>query len=255
VGLVRSEPGVGSRRLPALEHGYPGNVSVEAPERRSALEHALREAEERTLAEIDVVRGSLRTAVEAVLGDNLQLADEVVVQGREVERRYADVHDRLMALIARQTPVATDLRIAMALLHVNDRVERMGAQCVNIATLCSAMAADERPSERQLGCLSEMADLTDEQVREAARVFAERDVEGARRLREHDFGINEHNRRCFAIAVQEGESEARREAAFFVALMARALERIGDNAVDIGQQAAFAVTGRLLPSSGPAQGP
>jgi phosphate transport system protein len=205
------------------------------------------------LAEIDVVRGALRTAVEAAVLSNSALADGVVSQRAELERRYADVHDRLFALIARQTPVAGDLRLAMALLHVNDRIERMGAQCANIATLCSAMPAEARPSARQLDCLSAMADLTDEQVREAARIFAARDEEGARRLREHDSGINEHNRRCFALAVQAGDSEADREAAFFIALMARALERIGDNAVDIGQQAAFAVTGRLRPPSEPSQ--
>jgi phosphate transport system protein len=220
-------------------------VSTQALEPRSALELALRRAEEQTLAEIDVLRGSLRTAVEAAVRASEQLADGVVAQREELERRYANVHDLLMSLIARQTPVAGDLRLAMALLHVNDRVERMGAQCVNIATLCSAMPAEAPPSKGQLDCLAAMADLTDEQVREAARIFAGRDVEGARRLREHDLGINEHNRRCFSLAVQEGSDEARREAAFFVALMARALERIGDNAVEIGQQAAFTVTGRL----------
>jgi phosphate transport system protein len=220
---------------------------VSVIESRSALDQALRQAEEQTLAELDVVRGSLRTAAEAAIRGNAQLAEGVVEQSRELERRYNEVHDRLMALIARQSPVAGDLRLAMALLHVNERVERMGAQCANIATLCSAMP-QERPSAGQLACLSEMADLADEQVREAARVFAERDVDGAARLRAHDRGINEHNRRCFALAIEDGESEARREAAFFVALMARALERIGDNAVDVGQQAAFVVTGRLRPA-------
>jgi phosphate transport system protein len=75
-------------------------------------------------------------------------------------------------------------------------------------------------------------------------------VDGAERLRERDVAINEHNRRCFALAVEEGDDEARREAAFFVALMARALERIGDNAVDIAHQALFAAEGRLRPGLG-----
>jgi phosphate transport system protein len=90
-----------------------------------------------------------------------------------------------------------------------------------------------------------MARLADEQVADASRAFAERDVERARGLRDHDLGINEHNRRCFALAVEDGDDERRREAAFFVAMMARAIERIGDNAVDVGQQTVFAVTARL----------
>jgi phosphate transport system protein len=212
---------------------------------RAALEEALQEAEERTLAELGVVRSSLGNAVRAVTSGDPAPGEEAVKQAHELQARYYDVHERLLALIARQAPVASDLRLATALLHVNDRVERMSAQCGNVVTLCRAFPAGEGPSERQLDCLSAMADLADEQMAEAARVFAARDVDGARRLAQHDLGINERNRRCFAIAVHDGNDEARRETAFLVALMARAIERIGDNAVDIGRQAAFVATGRL----------
>jgi phosphate transport system protein len=159
------------------------------------------------------------------------------------------VHDQLLALIARQGPVAADLRLAMALLHSNDRVERIGAQCGNIATLSEAMPEQGRPSADQLGCLSRAAVLADEQLLETGRVFAERDIDGALRLAEHDRAINEQNRRCFELAVREGDDEERRRALFFVAMMARAIERIGDNAVDIGRQMVFAETGRLRSSS------
>jgi len=213
--------------------------------RRSALVESLSEAEEGALAELDTVREMLMRAVDAALSGNREGADAVAVLSADLDRRYAEVHDCLLGLIARQGPVAGDLRLAMALLHVNDRIARMGAQCVNVATLCCAMPEGGRPSSKQLGCLSEMARLADEQLQEAARVFRERDLEGAHRLREHDQEINEHNRRCFDIAVRDGVDEARREAGFFVALMSRALERIGDNAVDVGQQADFAATGRL----------
>jgi phosphate transport system protein len=215
------------------------------PVSRAPLRESLRGAEEQMLGELGVVRESLGRAVEAVTTGETGIAEEVAAGADERDRRYGEVHDCLLALMARQAPVAGDLRLATALLHVNDRVERMGAQCVNIATLCRAFPEGGRPSSGQLECLSEMARLADEQVAEAARVFAERDVEGARRLVEHDLGINEHNRRCFALAVREGDDEVHREVAFLVALMARAIERIGDNAVDIGRQAAFAATGRL----------
>jgi len=216
---------------------------------RSALEQALREAEAATLAEFEVVRGSLRRAVEAATKCDAALAEEVVTHSAELEHRYSDVHDRLLALIALQAPVASDLRLAIALLHVNDRIERMGAQCANIAKLCGAVPAGARPSDGQLECLSAMAQLADEQVAEAGRAFGERDVDSARRLREHDQAINSANRRCFELAVHDGDEEARREVAFLIAMMARALERIGDNAVDVGGQVEFAVTGRLRPTS------
>jgi phosphate transport system protein len=215
---------------------------------RSALQAALHEAEERTLGELRVVRTLLRRAVEAATTGDPSAAEAVEADARELDRRYGDVHDRLLSLIACQGPVAGDLRLAIALLHVNDRIERMGAQCVNVATLCRQIPSGQSASAGQLECLSTMAELADEQVAEAERVFAERDREGARDLRKHDLEINGHNRRCFELAVQNGSDESRREVGFFVALMARALERIGDNAVDIGQQASFAATGRRRPA-------
>lgn len=213
--------------------------------RRPALVDALSEAEGCALRELGTVRDLLARAVEAARTGDLALADDVIGQSGELDRRYGDVHDQLLALIARQAPVAGDLRLATALLHVNDRIARMGAQCLNIATLCKAIPDGARPSDGQLECLTGMSGLADQQVAEAARVFAERDVEGAPHLRDNDVGINAGNRHCFELAVREGLDEARRETGFLVALMARALERIGDNAVDIGQQAAFVATGRL----------
>jgi len=209
------------------------------------LERALREAEESTLSELETVRGMLRTAVHAALSGDQDEADALARQSAELERRYEEIHDSVLALIACQAPVAGDLRLAMALVHVNDRIARMGAQCLNVATLCCAMADDVRPSLSQRECVSRMGELLDEQVGSAGQVFAARDVKGVRGLRDHDLDINGHNRRCFELAVEEGVDERGRETALFVAMMARALERIGDNAVDIGQQAAFVATGRL----------
>jgi phosphate transport system protein len=217
---------------------------------RTALDYALYDAEQRTLDELDAVRDLLRLAAEAATSGNSDLADQVQARTGELDSRYTEIHDRLLALIALQAPVASDLRLAIALLHVNDRLARIGAQTVNIATLCCQMPRGVQVSERQLDCLSAMTRLTDEQLSDAKQVLAARDPKGVARLRQNDLAINEHNRRCFAIAIEEGGDEQRREAAFFVALMARALERIGDNAVDIAAQAEFAANGRLRPAIG-----
>jgi phosphate transport system protein len=219
---------------------------------RAPLDEALHAAEDGTLAGLAAVREALRHAVRTVTARSADEADRALAHTAELHQRYDEVHERLLALIARQAPVASDLRLAIALLHVNDRLERMTAQCVNIITLCRAFPMDEAPSEGQLDCVRTMAELADEQMAEARRVFARRDVEGARRLGEHDLGINERNRRCFDLAVREHAEESRREVALMVAMIARAIERIGDNAVDIGRQAAFVATGRLERSSTPA---
>jgi phosphate transport system protein len=218
---------------------------------RAPLDEALREVEERALAALPVLREALRDAVLGVFERDAALGDRVIAQAHGLRSRYDDVHERLLSLMARQAPVAGDLRLAIALLHVNDRLERMSAQCVNIVTLGRALPDGDAPSQRQLECLKGMASLADEQLAEAERVFAERDEAGAQRLGQHDLGINERNRRCFNLAVDDGVGEAEREVAFMVAMMARAIERIGDNAVDIGRQVAFVVTGQLERSSVP----
>src|SRR5215213_526718 len=88
---------------------------------RTALSAALAAAEDETLEELDFVRRMLARAVDAAKSCDPQAIQEVVDCRDEAERRYEDAHARLLALIALQQPVATDLRLAMALVHINDR--------------------------------------------------------------------------------------------------------------------------------------
>ena len=81
------------------------------------------------------------------------------------------------------------------------------------------------------------------QIRQAKRAFLDRDVEMARDLVREDDVIDNLNRECFQRAIEIGDELDRREWAMTMMLVARALERIGDNAVDIGEQVAFLVTG------------
>jgi phosphate transport system protein len=219
-------------------------VGAELP-RRSRLQQRLDAAERAVLEELRAICDLLRESMLAATTGDRGLAEGVTGRASELERRYSEIHDQLMEVLALQAPVATDLRLAMALVHINDRVARMRAQCINIATLCCAMPAAATASDEQLGCLAEMARLVGEQTTRAAQILEARDVAAMGALRENDQQINRHNRRCFDLGVHDGTSETRREAAFFVALMARALERIGDNAVDIAEHTAFVVTGRL----------
>jgi phosphate transport system protein len=192
-----------------------------------------------------VVRALLARAVDAAVEGDADAAAEVMVGTAELGRRHDEAHDQLLVLIARQSPVAGDLRLALAMLNVNDRIERIASQAKGIATLASTIPAVVKVSDTQRNCLIEMARLAGDQVAEAARVLAARDVDGARELRVRDASINQHNRHCFRLAIEDGTDPERREGAFGVALMARALERVGDNAVDIGTQAVFAATGTL----------
>jgi phosphate transport system protein len=142
-----------------------------------------------------------------------------------------------------QSPVATDLRLISALLHVLKNVERMGDQCVNVCKLLPLTGNDPPADARMVELILRMGRQTGGLIEHAKRAFEERDVALARSLVGEDDVVDNLNRDCFGLALQIGDDPDRREWAMTMMLAARAIERIGDNAVDIGEQVAFVVTG------------
>ncbi len=166
------------------------------------------------------------------------VADDDVIDGR-----YLEVHQAILTLLATQAPVATDLRLISALLHVMKNIERMGDQCVNIAKLIPIAGHEPPADERLIKNLVTMGNATRAEIRQAKRAFAERNVDMARDLVRQDDVVDNLNKDCFQLALEIGDDHDRREWAMTMLLVARALERIGDNAVDVGEQVAFVVTG------------
>jgi phosphate transport system protein len=139
--------------------------------------------------------------------------------------------------------VAGDLRLAAALLHVIKHVERMGDQCVNIAKMIPLSGHEPPVREEVLDRLVRMGELARSEVSQSKAAFAARDLELAEDLVRQDRDINLLQRQIFQMAIEIGDDPDTREWAMHMVLVARALERIGDNAVDIGEQTAFVVTG------------
>jgi phosphate transport system protein len=139
--------------------------------------------------------------------------------------------------------VAGDLRLIAALLHLIKSVERMGDQCVNIAKLIPLTGHDAPQDERMLRDLITMGGQVKQLLGQAKQAFATRDVDLARDLVRGDDVVDNLNRECFRLAIETGEERDRREWGMTMMLVSRALERMGDNAVDIGEQAVFVVTG------------
>jgi phosphate transport system protein len=203
----------------------------------------LADLEERALGGIDIVVESLDRAVEAVRHQDVELAAMVIADDDRVDGRFLEVHQSILSLLATQSPVAGDLRVIAALLHVIKHVERMGDQCVNIAKLVPLGGHNPPVDQEMLRMLVRMGELARSQALQCKQAFALRDVDLAEDLVRQDAEINRLNRCVFARAVVIGTDEDRREWAMHMMLMARALERVGDNAVDIGEQVAFVETG------------
>ena len=210
---------------------------------RLRFQDELRTLEEQALGALDLVVTALDRTLEALEHSDIELAAVVVQDDDRLDGRYLEVHQGILSLLALQAPVAGDLRVVAALLHVIKHAERMGDQCVNIAKLLPVAGYEAPKDEEILTRIVKMGALARSEVGQAKQAFLLRDVELAEDLVRQDEQINRLNRECFQRAVETGDDVDRREWAMTMMLVARALERIGDNAVDIGEQVAFVVTG------------
>jgi phosphate transport system protein len=186
---------------------------------------------------------ALDRALEALRYQDVELAGMVIADDDRIDGRYLEVHQGLLSLIARQAPVAGDLRIVAALLHVIRSIERMGDQCVNIAKLIP-LSGHEAPKDKDiLDAIERMGRVARSLLSQAKESFAERNVAVGQDLVRQDGEINRLNRAIFSRAVEIGDDLEIREWAMFMILVARAIERIADNTIDIAEQTAFVVTG------------
>jgi phosphate transport system protein len=210
---------------------------------RVEYQEELEQLEVSALGGLDLVSAALERTVEAVEHQDIELAGLVIADDDRIDGRYLEVHQSLIALLATQSPVATDLRLISALLHILKNVERMGDQCVNICKMIPLSGNDPPADEEMVKLILTMGRQTRTLISQAKRSFEERDVELARDLVRQDDVVDNLNRDCFRLALDIGDDADRREWAMTMLLAARAIERIGDNAVDIGEQVAFIVTG------------
>ncbi len=195
------------------------------------------------LGGLDLVNGALTRTMEAVEHQDVELAQLVVADDDRIDGRYLEVHQALITLLATQSPVATDLRLISSLLHVLKNVERMGDQCVNVCKVIPLSGNEPPADEEMVRLILSMGRHTKTLIVQAKRAFEERDAEMAQDLVRQDDVVDNLNRDCFRLALEIGDDADRREWAMTMLLAARAIERIGDNAVDIGEQVAFVVTG------------
>jgi phosphate transport system protein len=192
----------------------------------------------------ELVLRSLRGAVECVSSQDFELADEVIAFDDDIDELYLSIENGIETLLARQTPVAGDLRLVLAVLHDNLHLERMGDLCVTIAKL-TKLTHGLPPDEDLLEGFREMGERAEQMIRIALDSHRERDRERAESLLDLDELIDRANRRVVKHLLERGHTEEEREWGLRMLLVSRCLERIGDHAVDIGEQTVFVVTGEF----------
>ncbi len=203
----------------------------------------LQALEGQALGALDLVLSALDRTMEALHHQDIELASIVILDDDRLDGRYLEVHQGILSLLALQAPVASDLRTVAALLHVIKHAERMGDQCVNIAKMLPLSGHEPPVDDQIMDRIEQMGRLVRSEVEQCKQAFSLRDVGLAEDLVRQDEQVNALNRECFKRAVEIGTDADTREWAMSMMLVSRALERIGDNAVDIGEQVAFVVTG------------
>jgi phosphate transport system protein len=191
-----------------------------------------------------IVLRSLQGVVDALRTQDVELCDEVIAFDDEIDARYVGIETEVELLLARQTPVASDLRLVLAILHGAIHLERMGDQCVTIAKL-TKISSHLGKRGAVVESLVDMGDRCEHMVQVALGSFAARDAAEARRLNELDELVDRANRQVFEQVLGYANEPDALEWGMRQITVARCFERIGDNAVDIGEQTAFLVTGEF----------
>jgi phosphate transport system protein len=192
----------------------------------------------------ELAGAAVRKSVDAVVQHDDALAEQVIAGDDEIDQLYLATDTGILALLALQAPVAQDLRLISVIMHSSLHLERIGDQAVNVAKIYTITRhlPGKASIVQQIG---EMGDIVVDMVRTAMDALRRRDQELCERLPTMDDPVDRLNRNMhFEVAKLAGDPEAL-DWGMHMNLAARALERVGDNAVDIGEQVSFLLTGEF----------
>src|SRR4029077_6376732 len=211
---------------------------------RDEFHRELQRLEARLQCERDLVVRSLRLALTALHDSDDEAAEEVIRFDDQVDAVYLEIEQGIQNLLATQTPVASDLRLVLSILHINLHLERMADYCVTIAKLVKL--TENLPEVSSLiDAFEEMGSRAEEMIRVAVDSFAARDVTRAESLVELDELIDRANRHVLDEVFMIADDLEVRRWSLRMLIVSRCLERIGAHAVDIGEQTASLVTGEF----------
>jgi phosphate transport system protein len=211
---------------------------------RPHFHEELEKRELRLLALGELAGNAVQKAVEAVLEHDDDAAEAVVVGDDEIDAIYLELDHEMLALLALQSPVAADLRLISVIMHSSLHLERIGDQAVNVAKVYQVSSNLPRNATivQQIG---EMGDIVVDMVRVAMDALRRRDLELCTRLPKMDDPVDRLNRNMHFEVAKLADDPKALEWGMHMNLAARALERVGDNAVDIGEQVSFLVSGEF----------
>jgi phosphate transport system protein len=192
----------------------------------------------------ELAEQAVARSVDALVGHDTVLAEEVIAADDEIDEQYLSIENRSLHVLALQTPVAVDLRLLSVILHANLHLERIGDQAVNVAKIFRSVQ-DLPTSSMILSHIQEMGDVVRPMIRTAMEAFTKRDLNLCLRLPEMDDPVDRLNLGMYKEVAALAEDQRLLNWGLRMLLIARQLERVGDNSVDIGEQVGFLLTGEF----------
>jgi phosphate transport system protein len=187
---------------------------------------------------------SVQRSVEALVQHDDAKAQGVIDDDDKVDDLYLKIDGDILSVLALQSPVAADLRLISAIMHSNLHLERVADQAVNVAKLY-LRTKDQPGSESMRQQIEEMGTLVVSMIRTAMEAFGRRDLELALKVPAMDDPVDRLNRATHLEALKLADDPRSLDWGLHMNMAARALERVGDNAVDIAEQVGFLLTGEF----------
>lgn len=189
------------------------------------------------------VERAIEHTLHGLTQSDLASFDQVQLLENEVNRLHKEIDEAVLVLLAKESPLAADLRLILAVFKINSDLERMADQAINIARHSRDYL--KNAPLKPLVDLPKMMDAAKEMVRGSLDAFVHRDVERARAVLERDDFLDagkEKIQKELMELIKKFPEKA--ESAMSLVLIARNLERIGDHATNIAEDVIFIITGQ-----------
>jgi phosphate transport system protein len=211
---------------------------------RTTFHKKLREIQDEVLVMGSMVGRAIMSSVRALRERDLALAHQIISDDLKVNQKRFEIEEKCIQLIATQQPMASDLRIIIAILNITTEIERIGDYAVGIARIV-IMIGDEPPL-KPLVDIPRMAEQTVDMLRRSLDVLINRDAEAAKKIAAEDDLIDHLYDQVFReLLIFMGEDPKTITRATRLIWVAHNLERAADRVTNICERVVFVVTGKM----------
>lgn len=209
---------------------------------RAQFHHDLGSISDQLIEMTRLVSSAMTRATTALLDADVHLAEEVIANDKDIDRAREALDAMSVDLLARQAPVATDLRMVVTSMRMSSDLERMGDLARHVAKVARLRYPESAVPAELRSTISEMGHVAQALVTKVGSILADHDLEAARQLEADDDAMDRLHRELYAHIV-DGSWRHGTESAVDMTLLGRYYERFGDHAVSVALRVIYLVTG------------